>query len=50
MLLNVPVVVLRRGAPAERIENQYKNGEIAEEINAKSLADASEKLIKEFEE
>lgn len=45
MLLNVPVVVLRRGAPAERIENQYKNGEIAEEINAKSLADAAVGLL-----
>ena len=45
MLLNVPVVVLRRGAPAERIENKYKLGAIAEEINAKSLADAAVSLL-----
>ena len=45
MLLNVPVVVLRRGAPAERIDNKYKLGAIAEEINAKSLADAAVSLL-----
>ena len=50
MLLNVPLVVLRRGAPAERIENKYESGAIAEEINARSLADAAVKIIKELEE
>lgn len=50
MLLNVPLVVLRRGAPAERIDNKYKLGVIAEEINARSLADAAVKIIKELEE
>ena len=45
MLLNVPLVVLRRGAPAERIENKYKLGVIAEEINSKCVADATVKLL-----
>lgn len=45
MLLNVPLVVLRRGAPAERIENKYKLGVIAEEINCKCVADATVKLL-----
>ena len=45
MLLNVPLVVLRRGAPAERIENKYKLGVIAEEINCKCVADAAVSLL-----
>ena len=45
MLLNVPLVVLRRGAPAERIENKYKLGAIAEEINCKCVADAAVSLL-----
>ena len=41
----MPLVVLRRGAPAERIENKYKLGVIAEEINCKCVADATVKLL-----
>lgn len=46
MLLKVPLVVLRRGAPAERIENKYDLGAIAEEINAESLSSATMALLK----
>ena len=48
MLLSVPVVVLRRGAPAERIENNYSLGTIAEEINSLSLFDATIALLKKL--
>ena len=49
MLLNVPIVLFKRGAPSERIiESNYQPSEIAEETSVESLYDATIRMIEKL--